>query len=159
MNDPAYSDGVTADSIIDMISDLGSVYKGNASQVRTPIPIEMIAPMNYISFKGNEDDHPSQLVLQKPVSPTSGNSRRSQAYNIHKGADAKTCQNPIPATITHTTISEVHDMIESFSSQNIEDDDPDAVVADDERPQSPFLATDPIQESAPVSSGRRRRRV
>ncbi len=81
MQDPTYSDGIDADSIVNMVFDLGDAFKGKSIYITAPKPINGIGPTGTINLK----DDGTVLPLNTGQGIKNATSRRSQAYNLNRG--------------------------------------------------------------------------
>ena len=132
MNDPAYRNGVTPDSIIEMMQSVTNVLKGKSSYILVPVPIDNIAPATHISFRTKKTFHPKPLVPQSGAS----RSRRSYAYSLSSGSTTmqpivnSQNQDSVASTDTESIQDEIMSTIEDFASMSVVDSDHESTVTE-----------------------------
>lgn len=133
MNDPTFNNGVTTDSVVDMVRDIGEVFKGNTNYITLPIPMDGIGPMTHIEFKDDSIIAPFDLDVSSHRSSQKGISRRSLSYNVSHLASIS----PVPSRPTKglgkNVESIVVDIDKAMNLANTDDNDQDdEYVAEDE---------------------------
>lgn len=89
MDDPVYESGVTAKSVVMMVSDISSALAGNASYISAPVPLEGRVPTSHVLFAVSPD-------VPTALSPgfCEGRSRRTYNHGLRSEghtSDSRAC--------------------------------------------------------------------
>lgn len=171
MDDPAYKNGVTSESVVQMIQSVADVLRCKASHVLAPVPIDRIAPATHISFHPKKGSYPEPLRLgSKPT-----RSRRSQAYSLSSGSstvssipesrdeestiitDRDSTHDEIMSTINDFTSLSVIGSDDNFTMEPVTVEDTNSILHDDIPEEPPAVATNESTTNPSVPQRRRRR--
>lgn len=138
MEDPAYTNGVRSESIVEMFQSVTDVFKGKSSYILLPVPMDKIAPATHISFHSRKAQHPKPLSF----SSKAPQSRRSYGYSLSSGSSIAPSiaesqgHLPLRRSDTDSTHDEIMSTIENFATMSIAECDDDDVVIDDTIPET-----------------------
>lgn len=137
MNDPVFKNGVTGDSVVEMVRDIGEVFKGNTNYITLPIPVSGIGPMTHIEFKDDSNMAPLDLDVSSRRSSQKGISRRSLSYNVSHLTSISAVPSPSSKRLNKNVESIVVDIDKAMSLARMTDNDiDDDLIVEDEHDTS-----------------------
>lgn len=150
MDDPVYESGLTAKSVVCMVSDISNALAGRVSYISTPVPLEGRSPTSYISFSGSVDT-PASLNLPE------GKAQSRRVYNYSLRNDV-VGHKPRPHSISNDSIVlSMNDVMNNFG-EIMKDDDYVEEECDGQTSNIETCETTK-EEPAPIPVRSRRRRV
>ncbi len=82
MSDRSYRNGITVDSVINMLDDIHGVYAGNIKYIRLPQPIDGIGPADGIKFSTLSNIRSEKLLRSNTVTGSPNPSRRVFSHRL-----------------------------------------------------------------------------
>ena len=169
LSDPAYDGGIRADSVVEMVTDMGHVFLGTKHYILAPEPIDGIAPVTHIAFRDDSLMAPESLEIKSRKSANKSVSRRSQLYNESRAAALpvsrkSSIKQPSTRRYDPTTEATMGDIDRAMESANMSDDDDNMIIEDEnemyhepvQRDPSPEPVREPVMEDQPKRKGGRR---
>lgn len=154
MSDPSYDNGIDADSVVNMVSDIGDVILGKSNYITAPQPCEGVGPMTHIAFKDDTEPSPQGLEIRQRRSSTKSVSRRSQSYSVaHGGHVAQYSQPPVKrlSQPVESIIVDIDDAMNMVGMQDNQSDDDNEVADDDnESTHSPVITQHITEEPSDI---------
>lgn len=161
MSDPAYAEGVNPISVIRTMDSIASAIKGETNHIDTPQPLNLLAPVLYITLKDGigKASYDSNRVRTQ----NTGNSRRSMSYNLHHGIDpvGQTARNSYALNSHQDDMINVNidDLMKSYKSHEIDTDDIESVHENEYDGPKQLSGKVSMPNVTGQSTGRSRRRV